>query len=235
MEMKLWQWAQQYTLADHFFMGAFGGSFLNHQWLVCACTPVYADAPTTTWPQLEADGRLKARPGSPESVLIGPVQVFDGSVTPDGFVVNTSQPSYQPSGLPPAAGGNPALADPARHPVPPQTAKTIGDTLSAKGVSWAWYAGGWNDALADSGRAVEARSVIYKMAPEQLAFQPHHQPFNYFSRFAPAHACRPSSSRPLRAVKMSTKRPTTPPRCSSSSPSALASSPCPVCARRWAI
>ena len=37
--MKLWQWAKEYTLADNFFMGAFGGSYLNHQWLICACTP----------------------------------------------------------------------------------------------------------------------------------------------------------------------------------------------------
>jgi phospholipase C len=35
--LRLWQWAKEYTLADNFFMGAFGGSFLNHQWLVCAC------------------------------------------------------------------------------------------------------------------------------------------------------------------------------------------------------
>ena len=32
-------------------------------------------------------------------------------------------------------------------PLPPQTAKTIGDTLTAKNVSWAWYAGGWDDAV----------------------------------------------------------------------------------------
>src|ERR1051325_1744216 len=37
-KLKLWQWAREYTLADNFFMGAFGGSFLNHQWLICACT-----------------------------------------------------------------------------------------------------------------------------------------------------------------------------------------------------
>ena len=27
---EMWQWARRYTLADNFFMGAFGGSFLNH-------------------------------------------------------------------------------------------------------------------------------------------------------------------------------------------------------------
>ena len=27
-KMKVWQWAREYTLADHFFMAAFGGSYL---------------------------------------------------------------------------------------------------------------------------------------------------------------------------------------------------------------
>src|SRR4051812_8827612 len=89
--MKMWQWARRYTLADNFFMGAFGGSYLNHQWLVCACTPVYTDAPASMRAQLEADGTLKKRPDSPRSVLQGPVHVFDGAVTPDGYAVNTSQ------------------------------------------------------------------------------------------------------------------------------------------------
>src|SRR5438034_2549259 len=94
--MKVWQWAREYTLADHFFMGAFGGSFLNHQWLVCACTPVFKDAPASLRARLDADGRLEKWPNSPASVLQGPVLVFDGTVTPDGYVVNTSQPPYQP-------------------------------------------------------------------------------------------------------------------------------------------
>jgi phospholipase C len=37
--------AQQYVLADNFFHAAFGGSFLNHFWLICACTPL---TPSTT-------------------------------------------------------------------------------------------------------------------------------------------------------------------------------------------
>jgi len=190
-QMKLWKWAQEYTLADHFFMAAFGGSYLNHQWLICACTPVFADAPARMRPQLEADGRIKKRPESPASVMSGPVQVFDGSVTPDGFTVNTLQAPYQPSGILPAEGGNLALADATKAPVPPQTLKTVGDTLSAKGVSWAWYAGGWNAAVADGRRAPsEKRNVIYNTARGELAFQPHHQPFNYHARFAPGKVDR---------------------------------------------
>jgi len=191
-KMKVWKWAQEYTLADHFFMGAFGGSFLNHQWLVCACTPVDRGAPQTVRPQLDDEGNMKKKPDSPASVLQGPVEVFDGRVTPDGYVVNTSQPPYQPSGLPPAPDGNPDLADPARNPVPPQTEKTIGDTLSAKGVSWAWYAGGWNLALADGRQDAKApRRVIYNSKePASPIFQPHHQPLNYYARFAPGTADR---------------------------------------------
>jgi phospholipase C len=116
----------------------------------------------------------------------GPPHLFDGTVTPDGYSVNTSQPPYQPSGTPPAADGNRELADPARNPVPPQTARTIGDTLSAKGVSWAWYAGAWSQALADGRRdPTDKRAIIYNREPGSPNFQPHHQPFNYYARFAP--------------------------------------------------
>jgi acid phosphatase len=55
--MKLWQWAKDYTLADNFFMGAFGGSYLNHQWLVCACTPVFKNAPEAMYAHLDKDAR----------------------------------------------------------------------------------------------------------------------------------------------------------------------------------
>ncbi len=190
-QMKLWKWAQEYTLADHFFMGAFGGSYLNHQWLICACTPMQKDAPANVHAQLDERGHLKKRPDSPASVMNGPVHVFDGRVSPDGYTVNTSQPPYQPSGIAPAEGGNPDLADPSKAPVPPQTTMTIGDTLSAKGVSWAWYAGGWNEALADGRQPPnEKRQVIYATQRGQIAFQPHHQPFNYYARYAPGTAER---------------------------------------------
>ena len=190
---ELWQWAKEYTLADRFFMGAFGGSYLNHQYLICACAPQHAEAAPAMRARLDAAGKLEKKPGSP-SANEAAVQVFSaggGQVTPDGWSVNTSQPPYQPSGVPPADGGTPELANPqgvpaAGLPVPPQTAKTIGDTLSAKGVSWAWYAGGWNAALADGQQPASVkRKVIYTRDEGSPNFQPHHQPFNYHARFAP--------------------------------------------------
>lgn len=200
-QFKLWQWAKDYTLADNFFMGAFGGSFLNHQYLICACAPYHPDAPASMRAQLDAAGKLIQQAGSP-SANAGAVQLVRGGaqVTPDGYAVNTAQPPYQPSGIPPAPDGprtgtNPAGLQTAKFdtgtPVPPQTRSTIGDTLSAKGISWAWYAGGYTQALADGMQAPEQRRhVIYHRAAGSPNFQPHHQPFNYFARYAPGTAAR---------------------------------------------
>jgi acid phosphatase len=55
---------------------------------------------------------------------------------------------------------------------------TIGDLLSRKDVSWAWYAGAWQLAL-DGQNA--------SPVPE---FQFHHQPYNYFAAMAPGAAAR---------------------------------------------
>ena len=207
-QFKLWKWAQEYTLADNFFQAAFGGSYLNHQWLICACTPAFANAPASMRVRLDSSGKLEKKPGSP-SANVGAAQIYSsglgGQATTDGWSVNTTQPPYQPSGVPPAADG------PRTHagekggmlgsfnlglPLPPQTAPTIGDRLSAKGVSWAWYAGGWDAALADGMQPPAApRKVIYHRGEGSPNFQPHHQPFNYFARFAPG---APDRARHLR-------------------------------------
>jgi phospholipase C len=198
-QFRLWQWAKQYTLADHFFMGAFGGSYLNHQYLVCACVPRFDNAPESMRAVLDAQGRLQKRAGSP-SANTGAVQLVNsGQVTPDGYSINTTQPPYQPSGIAPAPNGARAFANPAGNtrgnhldlPLPAQTSQTIGDTLSAKGIDWAWFAGGYQRALNDGMQEpTEKRKVIYNGADGSPNFQPHHQPFNYFAQYAPGTAAR---------------------------------------------
>jgi phospholipase C len=114
--------AQQYTLMDNFFHGAFGGSFLNHQFLICACAPTWRDAPGAIVAQVDANG----------------IMTKDGQVSPDGYAINTSYSVNTP---------HPANITDQSLLVPEQTAPTIGDRLSDQGVSWAWYSGGWNTAL----------------------------------------------------------------------------------------
>jgi acid phosphatase len=206
----LYALARKYVLADHFFQGAFGGSFLNHQYLICACAPEYPNADTAaakpSLTVLDSDAghllpRLTVAKGSPASALDGPPKfVKSGNIAPADYfgdgkfhAVNTMQPAYQPSGNAPARGGAPDYADPNNSTtLPPQSGPTIGDRLSAKNVAWTWYAGSWDAAIADGRQpAARMRKVIY--APTTPAgspdFQPHHQPFNYYSRFDPeAHA-----------------------------------------------
>ena len=196
--LAMWQVARRYTLADNFLMGAFGGSFLNHQYLVCACAPQYPDAEASPArgliSQVETDAagrvRLVAAADAARSALAGPPRYAkDGELTARDaqglyHAVNTMQPPYQPSDAPPPAVGDARYGDPAlATTLPPQTAATIADRLDARGVSWAWYAGAWKAASAGT---PEARGVIYKGTQR---FQPHHQPFNYYAAFDPvAHA-----------------------------------------------
>ena len=184
-KLPLWPIAKQFVLADNFFQGAFGGSFLNHFQLACACTPVYPDANKSPAKDLIAvvdpDGvSLTLAPNSPKSALEGiPKFVNNGQITPDFYAINTMQPPYQPSNNKPAPEGDPRFADPGKpNTLPPQHEKTIGDLLSEKGVSWAWYSGAWQATL-DGNRGTPVPN-----------FQFHHQPFNYFAQFAPGTEAR---------------------------------------------
>jgi acid phosphatase len=190
----------RYAIADRFFQAAFGGSFLNHQWLIAAASP--------TWPGAVADGSpndlhsLVDSNGMPTSyplytatgtVKDGALTMPCGSPHPAGllcgdFAVNTIQPPYQPY----------APGTAVERRLPPQTHATIGDRLSQRGVGWAWYSGGWSNANGDVGApgwtngttpgtctdTNTAAGAVYPNCPDKL-FQYHHQPLNYFASFAP--------------------------------------------------
>lgn len=184
-KLALWNIAKRYVLADNFFQGAFGGSFLNHFHLACACTPFYPNADQSYAQEqisaVEEDGvTLKLADDSAGSAMAcTPKFVRDGNLTPDFYVVNTMQPPYQPSAAKPAKGGDPRFTDPkSAITIPPQTVPTIGDLLSAKGIHWAWYAGGWQSTLDGQNSSPDPN------------FQYHHQPFNYFATMAPGTEAR---------------------------------------------
>ncbi len=203
----------RYAIADNFFQAAFGGSFLNHQWLIAASNPVFRDAvndggaddlhsavdangmpvnyplyasPATTGLK---DTQLTASCNPPATVLPTPPGVLCGD-----YAVNTIQPTYQPFA--------PGTAD--ARKLPPQTAPTIGDRLSGAGVDWAWYSGGWSNANGDVGapgwtngtgptcsdpNTIVNPNVMFPNCPDKL-FQFHHQAFNYYANYAPGTAAR---------------------------------------------
>ncbi len=173
--------APNYVIADNFFQAAFGGSFLNHQFLVAARAPAWdtSQAPVPSGKNSVLDPAGFPNAGYPLYRPLLGATYNDAVLTQacglattlrsracGNYAVNTMQPSWQPS----AGGSNvlPGIND--VDPSKPFYQANIGDRLSAKGVSWAWYAGGWNQA--DAG------------TPDPL-FQYHHQPLNYFQAYAP--------------------------------------------------
>jgi acid phosphatase len=198
-----------YAIADDFFQAAFGGSFLNHQWLIAAANPVWPNALNDgSGEDLHSVADANGMPTSyPLYTALAPVR--DSALTaschpgpgrgptPPGvlcgdYAVNTIQPPYQPY----APGTAPTRL------LPPQTNPTIGDRLSAAGVDWAWYSGGWSNANGDIGAPgwtngtgptcsdpKTLATAVFPNCPDKL-FQFHHQPFNYYAAYAPGTAAR---------------------------------------------
>jgi acid phosphatase len=180
-EMRLAALAREFVLCDNFFMGAFGGSFLNHQYLVAAQPPFYPNADTSPAnhliASLEGDDpkgtRLKPLPATPASAMDGPPKFGSNALSPDFWAVNTMMPPYPPT----------VRDETSPLRLPPQIHKTIGDVLTERGVDWAWYAGAWQAAL-------DGNTSNGKSFPPKPNFQIHHQPLNYFANFAPGTAER---------------------------------------------
>jgi acid phosphatase len=213
--------APHYAIADNFFQGAFGGSFLNHQVLVSATAPVWPAAPTAGGLPLDSSGgsndlhSVVDANGMPNNypLYTSPLgaTVRDGALTascnppagrpatPAGVTcgdnaVNTIQPWNQPY----------APGTAAARRLPALTTPNIGDELSAKGVDWAWYSGGWSNAAGNVGAPgwtngdgstgkctdpLANASAVYPNCPD-VNFQYHHQSFNYFATYAPGTAAR---------------------------------------------
>lgn len=140
-KLPLYPIAKEYTLCDNFFQSVFGGSYINHVYLISAAIPVWHDAPESMIARIDASGNL----------------IKDGEVTADGYVVN--QINSRNSPYPKNSDTNKLL--------PAQTMVTIGDKMSEKGISWAWYSEGWDDAVA--GR--------------ENNFAYNHEPFLYFAQY----------------------------------------------------
>jgi acid phosphatase len=158
-----------YAILDNFFQAAFGGSFLNHQFLIAAapptCTPS-AGPPAVTCPAhavLDSNGFTVASspPASNRPPGMGALYVSPGN--PSGAALNNgavTQACDLASTIAGLACGDYVVntTQPTDRPhgafgarIPRQTNPTIGDSLNGAGVDWAWYAGGWSNADGDVG------------------------------------------------------------------------------------
>jgi phospholipase C len=151
------QLAQEYLLCDNFFHSAYGGSFLNHQWLIAAASPPWTAPIPAGW-MSSYDPVAK--------VLKDNQLTFDGK-----YAVNTTQPLLSP--FSPGTATAKRLLINNTDPSKPGYLPNIGNRLDDAGINWKWYSGGWNDALANNNTA------------NNELFQFHHQPFAYYTKYAP--------------------------------------------------
>jgi phospholipase C len=171
-KLPLAQEAKKWTLFDHFHHAAFGCSFFNHMWLIGARPPEYKNAPPSIVIQVDDQG---VPDGGFRAEGVATATVPARTVTTDGFAVDTMLSASGPLG-----GTTP------EDTLPLQTYDTIGDRLTAAGLDWAWYSGGWNNAVAfaASGDASQLDVNIDAEGDPMPAFEPNHQPFTYFAKYA---------------------------------------------------
>lgn len=182
-----------YAISDRFFQAAFGGSFLNHQWLIAAATPTWPGGPVNRHSIVDSNGMpisyplYQATGATADRVLTSLCPAVKPDLLCGDYAINTIQPPYEPH--------EPTVQ------LPPQSHPTIGDRLSAAGIDWAWYAGGWSNANGDVGAPGWTNGpssctdpdtdpdAEWPFCPNEF-FQDHHQPFNYFANYAPGTAAR---------------------------------------------
>jgi acid phosphatase len=201
-DLRMWDLASEFVLCDNFFQGAFGGSFLNHQYLIAATPPVYPDAAQSI-AKFQIAETLSGRPDDPnlKPLAVSPKSAMDGipkfgpsALTPpetlaDGnivsYAVNTMMPPFAPTPYKVGANGVVDFTQAANaQAVPPQKHDNIGDKLDKRGVEWAWYAGAFQQTLDMNGKNTTSGTPVIPN------FQYHHQPFNYFANLGPDTSTR---------------------------------------------
>ena len=166
--------APNYVIADHFFQAAFGGSFLNHQYLVAARAPIDTSARPRRCRRRSALDRRRERLPQRQLPAVQPADAGQDGAAHPGLragrrtrtwpaVTSRSTPCSRRTRR---LGSGHQTAAHRRHEVPEHRRPAE----RPRACRWNWYAGGWNDAAAGH--------------PGPL-FQYHHQPFNYFADYAP--------------------------------------------------
>ena len=159
-----------YVVADQFFQAAFGGSFLNHQYLVAAA------AAGRSPPALALGARRQRIPQRDVSALHD-----DGrhamEQTPRPAACRRRSPA-SPAATSRSTRCSRRTSQPARSAPRCRSSTTrrrrltIGDRLTDAKVSWAWYAGGWDNANGN----VDGRGYTNGARPDLRRSRTRHRP-----------------------------------------------------------
>jgi phospholipase C len=179
--------ADRFTLSDNFHQSFHGGTGANHFMLGTGDAAFWSDGngnPTTppanmianpnpvpnTVNQYTADNNFSAcadvfQPGVKPivSYLEGLPYAAEPNCQPNHFyMLDNTNPGYLPNGALSGAGN-----------LPPSPVRTIGDALIEKQISWAYYGGSYNDAVALSNEAVAANPTSPNLTAAAIADPAH--------------------------------------------------------------
>jgi phospholipase C len=179
--------ADRFTLSDNFHQSFHGGTGANHFMLGTGDAAFWSDGqgnPTTppasvianpnpkagTVNQYTVDGNYSAcadvfQPGV--QPIVSYLEHLPYAAEPNCqpnhyYMLNNVNPGYLPNG---------ALSGGSNHP--PSSVRTIGDALMEKQISWAYYGGAYNDAVALSNEAVAANPTSPNLSAAALADPAH--------------------------------------------------------------
>jgi len=179
--------ADRFTLSDNFHQSFHGGTGANHFMLGTGDAAFWSDGkgnPTTpptsvianpnpashTVNQYTVDGNFSAcadvfQPGVKPIVtyLENLPYAAEPNCQPNHYyMLNNTNPGFLPNGALSGAGN-----------IPPSPVRTIGDALIEKQISWAYYGGSYNDAVALSNEAVAANPTAPDLTKAALADPAH--------------------------------------------------------------
>jgi len=168
----LWNYAQHFALLDNSFGTTYGPSTPGALNLIAGDTsgltvPAGSTAIVTTSAAIGAQTSMSRTYA--ESTY---VDVRDGVVIGD------------PDG---------AFDDCASKDVVAMTGKNVGDLLTARGVTWGWFQGGFRPTATAAGKATCGSKHKNIAAAAQTDYSAHHAPFQYYASTANPHHLPPSS------------------------------------------
>ena len=179
-------WADQFTLSDNFHQSFLGGTGANHFMLGTGDAAFWSDGngnaitppsnianpnpKSGTVNQYTADNNFSNcsdvfQPG------VGPIISYIESLpyaaepkcAPNHYyMLNNTNPGFLPNGALSGAGN-----------LPPSPVRTIGDALIEKNISWAYFGGAYNDAVALSNDAVAANPTSPNLSAAAVADPAH--------------------------------------------------------------
>ncbi|WP_349898861.1 phospholipase C [Parafrigoribacterium soli] len=167
----LWNYAQNYAMSDNHFSTVFGPSTPGAINLISGQTHGVKEFTATGQAVTPSDSDYTVRAPDANGV---------------GTMINDPDPVYDDCSNSSHSKAN-NLAG--------MTGKNIGDLLSAKGVSWGWFQGGFAPTTPASGSTPAACLASHTNAAGATVvdYSPHHQPFQYYASTANPHHVAPAS------------------------------------------